>query len=110
MEYTRSQPVGIIRGGHGDQVDHENAGVPCGRHENNQCARSHGIRVVLNSRRRLAFAGEEQISSATTLRLVDWEGLHRDNTMGPLNTRSLTDVRRQVRERATPSREGKILV
>ena len=30
--------------------------------------------------------------------------------MGPLNTRSLTDVRHQVRERAPPNRRGKFLV
>ena len=50
---------------------------------------------------------EEQFSSATTLRLADLEGLPRDNTMGPLNTRSLTDVRQQVRERAPLNRKGK---
>ena len=42
------------------------------------------------------LADEKQFSSATTLQLVDLEGLPGDNTMGPLNTRSLTDVRHQV--------------
>ena len=31
-------------------------------------------------------AGQEQFSSATTLRYVDLNGLPRDNTLGPLNT------------------------
>ena len=56
------------------------------------------------------LAEEEQFSSATTLRLADLESLPRDNTVGPLNTRSLTDVRQQVRERAPPNRRGKFLV
>ena len=56
------------------------------------------------------LAEEEQLSSATTLRLVDLEGLRRDNTMRPLITRSLRDVRQQARERAPPSRKGKFLV
>ena len=56
------------------------------------------------------LAEEEQFSSATTLRLVDLEGLPRDNTMRPLNTRSLTDVHHQMRERAPPNRKGKFLV
>ena len=42
------------------------------------------------------LADEKQFSSATTLQLVDLEGLPGYNTMGPLNTRSLTDVRHQV--------------
>ena len=55
-------------------------------------------------------AEEEQFNSTATLQSADLEGLPRDNTMGPLNTRSLTDVRHQVRERAPPNRGGKILV
>ena len=35
------------------------------------------------------LAGQEQFSSATTLRYVDLNGLPQDNTFGPLNTRSL---------------------
>ena len=50
------------------------------------------------------LAEEEQFSSASTLRLADLEGLPRDNTMGPLNTRLLADVSHQVRERAPPTR------
>ena len=42
------------------------------------------------------LAKEEQFSSATTFQLVDLEGLPGDNTMGSLNTRSLTDVRHQL--------------
>ena len=56
------------------------------------------------------LAKEEQFSSATTLRLVDLEGLPRDSTMGPLNTRSRTEVRHQAREKARPNRKGKFLV
>ena len=44
------------------------------------------------------LAEQEQFSSATKLRFVDLDGLPQDNTMGPLNTRSLTDVRRRARE------------
>ena len=43
------------------------------------------------------LAEQEQFSSATTLRFVDLDGLPQDNTFGPLNTRSLTDVRRRAR-------------
>ena len=35
---------------------------------------------------------QEQLSSATTLRFVDLEGLPQDNSFGPLNTRSPTGV------------------
>ena len=55
------------------------------------------------------LAGQEQFSSATTLRYVDLNGLPQDNTFGPLNTRSLTDVRRRARELTTPTRKGKFL-
>ena len=54
-------------------------------------------------------AGQEQFSSATTLRFVDLNGLSQDNTFGPLNTRSLTDVRRRARELTSPARKGKFL-
>ena len=51
------------------------------------------------------LAEKDQFSSATTFQLVDLEeGLPGDNTIGPLNTRSLTDVRHQVREKAPPNR------
>ena len=53
--------------------------------------------------------GQEQFSSATTLRYVDLNGLPQDNTFGPLNTRSLTDVRRGARELTPPARKGKFL-
>ena len=56
------------------------------------------------------IVGEEQFSSATTLRYVDLNGLPQDNTFGPLNTRSLTDVRRRARELTPPARKGKFLV
>ena len=55
------------------------------------------------------LAGQEQFSSATTLRYVDLNGLPQDNTFGPLNTRSLTDVRRRARELTPPARKGKFL-
>ena len=47
------------------------------------------------------FAEEEQFSSATTLQLVDLEGLPGDKTMGPLDTKSLTEVHHQVRKSST---------
>ena len=53
------------------------------------------------------LAEQEQFSSATTLRFVDLDGLPQDNTMGPLNTSSLTDVRRRVSELIPPLRKGK---
>ena len=56
------------------------------------------------------LAEQEQFSSATTLRHVDLNGLPQDNTFGPLNTRSLTDVRRRARELTPPARKGKFLV
>ena len=55
------------------------------------------------------LAEQEQFSSATTLRFVDLDGLPQDNTFGPLNTRSLTDVRRRARELTPPAQKGKFL-
>ena len=55
------------------------------------------------------LAEQEQFSCATTLRFVDLDGLPQDNTFGPLNTRSLTDVRRRARELTPPSQWGKFL-
>ena len=55
------------------------------------------------------LAGQEQFSSATTLRYVDLNGLPQDNTFGPLNTRSLTDVHRRARELTPPARKSKFL-
>ena len=55
------------------------------------------------------LAEQEQFSSATTLRYVDLNGFPQDNTFGPLNTRSPTDVRRRARELTPPARKGKFL-
>ena len=55
------------------------------------------------------LAEQEQFSSATTLWFVDLDGLPQDNTFGPLNTRSLTDVRRRARESTPPFQRGKFL-
>ena len=55
------------------------------------------------------LAGQEQFSSATTLRYVDLNGLPQGNTFGPLKTRSLTDVRRRARELTLPARKAKFL-
>ena len=52
---------------------------------------------------------QEQFSSATTLRYVELNGLPQDNTFGPLNTRSLTDIRRRARELTPPARKAKFL-
>ena len=52
---------------------------------------------------------QEQFSPATTLRYVDLNGLPQDNTFGPMNTRSLTDIRRRARELTPPARKGKFL-
>ena len=51
----------------------------------------------------------EQFRSATTLRLVDLDGLPQDKNFGPLNTRLLTDVRRRARELTPRSQRGKFL-
>ena len=53
------------------------------------------------------LAEQEQFSSTTTLRHADLNGLPQDNTFGPLNTRSLTDVRQRARELTPPARRGK---
>ena len=55
------------------------------------------------------LAEREQFSSSTTLRFVDLDGLPQDNTFGPLNTRSLTDVCRRARELTPPARKGNFL-
>ena len=41
-----------------------------------------------------------------TQALADLNGLPQDNTFGPLNTRSLTDVRRRARELIPPSQNA----
>ena len=53
------------------------------------------------------LAEQEQFSSTTTLRHADLNGLPQDNTFGPLNTRSLTDVRQRARKLTPPARRGK---
>ena len=53
------------------------------------------------------LAEQEHFSSTTTLRHADLNGLPQDNTFGPLNTRSLTDVRQRARELTPPARKGK---
>ena len=53
------------------------------------------------------LAEQEQFSSTTTIRHADLNGLPQDNTFGPLNTRSLTDVRQRARELTPPARKGK---
>ena len=53
------------------------------------------------------LAEQEQFSSTTTLRHADLNGLPQDNTFGPLNNRSLTDVRQRARELTPPARKGK---
>ena len=53
------------------------------------------------------LAEQEQFSSATALKFVDLDELPQGNTMGPLNTRSLTDVLRRARELMPPLRKGK---
>ena len=50
------------------------------------------------------LAEQEQFSSATTLRFVEPDELPQDKIMGPLTTRSLTDVRRTARELVPPQR------
>ena len=56
------------------------------------------------------LAEQEQFSSAIALRFVDLDGLPQDNTMGPLNTRSLMDVRRRAKELMPPLRKGKRVI
>ena len=53
------------------------------------------------------LAEQEQFSYTTTLRHADLNGLPQDNTFGPLNTRSLWDVRQRARELTPPARKGK---
>ena len=55
------------------------------------------------------LAEQEQFSSATTLWLVDLDELPQNNTFGPLNNRSLTDVRGRVRKMTPPFQKGKFL-
>ena len=53
------------------------------------------------------LAEQEQFSSTTTLQHADLNGLPQDNIFGPLNIRSLTDVRQRARELTPPARKGK---
>ena len=53
------------------------------------------------------LAEQGQFSSTTTLQHADLNGLHQDNTLGPLNNRSLTEVRQRARELTPPARKGK---
>ena len=54
------------------------------------------------------LAEQEEFSSATALRFVDLNGLPQDNTMRPVNTRFLTDVRRRARELIPDLRKGNL--
>ena len=56
------------------------------------------------------LAEQEQFSSTTMLRHADLNKLPQDNIFGPLNTRSLADVRQRARELTPPARRGKFQV
>ena len=101
----------LVQGGHDNKIEHEYARVSCGRYKkrlNQQSSTVSGLYRILGVDRLLAE--EEQFCPATTLILVDLEGLPRDNTKGPLNMRSSTDSLYQARKRAPPRRKGKNLV
>ena len=75
--------------------------------ENNEWKWPHGVGIVSDIGVDWLLAEQEQFSSVTTLRFVDLDGLPQDNTMGPPNTRSLTDIRRRARGLIPPLQKGK---
>ena len=110
MEQIRNQSGGTIQNGYDSEL---NINTPACRADAKKMLNGHDYTVsglFRISGVNWLLAEEEQFSSVTTLTLVDLESLARDNTMGPLSTRSLRDVRQQARERASPSRKGKFLV
>ena len=88
--------MGTVQDGHVNEVEHEYLDVSGGRNENDRLP---GVDWLL--------AEKEQFSSTTTLQHADLNGLPQDNDFGPLNTRSLTDVRQRARELTPPARKGK---
>ena len=56
------------------------------------------------------IAADINFSSTTALRLADLEGLPSNNTMGPVNSRPLQDVRMNHREGNREKRPGRFLM
>ena len=56
------------------------------------------------------LAEQEQFSSPTKRRFMNFDGLSHDKTMGPLNTRTLTDVPRRARGLIPPFRKSKFIM
>ena len=67
----------------------------------------HGVGIVSDIGRGLAIGVARAVQLSYRVRFVDLDGLPQDNTMGTLNTRSLTDVRRRARESVAPLRRDK---
>ena len=67
---------------------------------------SHSVTIVSNTGCGLACSGTGtvQLRDYAQVRGLQW--IAQDNTLGPLNTRSLTDVRRRARELTPPARKG----
>ena len=80
--------MGTVQDGHVNEVEHEYLDVSGGRNENDRRRRTHSVATI-------------------SLQHADLNGLPQDNTFGPLNTRSLTDVRQRARELTPPARKGK---
>ena len=99
-----------MQDGHVNEVEHEYIDVSRRRNENDRRRRSHRVAIMSDTRRGLAVsrAGAIQLHDDDPARIL--KGLPRDNTIGPLNTRSLTDIRRRARELTPPTRKGKFLV
>ena len=79
--------MGTVQDGHVNEVEHEYIDVSGGRNENDRRRRSHSVAIISNTGRGLAVS--------------------RSGAFGPLNTRSLTDVRQRARELTPPARKGK---
>ena len=80
------------------------------RNENDWRRRSHRVAIISDTRRVLAVsrAGAIQLHDDAPARRLEW--IASGNTIGTLNTRSLTDVRRRARELTPPARKGKFLI
>ena len=98
--------LGTVQDGHVNEVEHEYLDVSGGRNEKDRRRKSHSVATISDTGRGLAASRAGAVQLTTTLRHADLNGLPQDNTFGPLNTRSLSDVRHRARELTPPARKG----
>ena len=83
--------------------------MPGGCKEDDQWRGSHSVATVSSTGRGLAGSGTGTVQLRDYAQVGGPQGIASGNTFGPLNTRSLADVRRRARELTPPARKGKFL-